>query len=861
MRCATSRGLVLTVGLLHAPVAHAGLIAAMLEPPPTAEQCLCGGQSGWIGAPDAEGCVREFKFPPVGGYTDDCEDELNLPPGITTWRPFVSTCWRTYIPGTSSAFAGTGTDPDPGWSCPDGCVPNWELRGFAPSLDLRFGAVQGDYLPMTVEPAASTSPLASASGLRGSPRSPHTRGVLGSAVDLITGQPLVQEIDFELPFGNTVFRHMRTYSQYPQFRIENHDARDGNPDYRLNESGMFWDATGFGWMIGHSPLLLIDAAYAGWDTGAPFELTTQQQIERCMFLPDAHRAIPFMSLQNGRYEAPPRFDAALSHNAELPADFDQPEPNPDPGEFVDKHRWIKKPTEWTVWLQNRSMKYTMMPVYDDIRWHNGSGASLNDYPPPSSTDVCAHDSYLFGRPHYAVATKIEDEWGNRIEIDYCSFKQRPVHNGLNQATGCSTCQQDCSAKGMIEQVRLIAGRAGVGENTADRVAYRLVYVYRPGPLISLRDGLQNYSDFAQPMVHEVYVVPGDVEVPAGCRMIPDDRVNAVHASYDFENALECLTSLHALTWDAALESEFSGSTQWLDKWIIRVRYLYADNNAMFEEVSQNHYEIAGLFHGCALRLIQTSVTHREHPESFDEEPVPLETSDRTEHTVYRYRWNFDGVMRETGELRAIYRHATLERLREALVDQGALPPESHTTWPLQVHLMLDEDVPEPQLPESPDLLGWADQSFDAWHEARVGALRYGDGAGDQPGTIDNLGERPAEFFRSAFHKEMVDDYLRGVPNDPTASSPQKRMPVLLTDGVATHVDRAGTQRRAYRLYRFLMMSTDPSARTVPPCPGATHPDTLCGSADDTDAVEAGRVFTLDSSIPGSKRTGRMDQSP
>jgi hypothetical protein len=56
---------------------------------------------------------------------------------------------------------------------------------------------------------------------------------------LITGQPLLQEIDFELPFGGAVFRHVRTYSENVSALIADDDvsgdAASDNPDAR------FWD--------------------------------------------------------------------------------------------------------------------------------------------------------------------------------------------------------------------------------------------------------------------------------------------------------------------------------------------------------------------------------------------------------------------------------------------------------------------------------------------------------------------------------------------------------------------------------------------------------------------------------------------
>jgi YD repeat-containing protein len=781
--------------------AAADAAGLMDPPPPTAEECLCGGTDAWIGAPDDASCFREFKFPPEGGYTDSLDDELNLPPGISEWRPFVSTCWATYQLGAAVPFSGDDDGPNGGLECgSEQCMPNWSLRGFAPSISLRFGVAQGEFGPVSLDPALGTLPLAPASGSYGSPRSPITRPTIGDTVDLITGQPLVREVDFELPYGNTVFRHIRTYSQVPELKMEDHSALSGSADYRLAESGLFWDATGYGWMIGHSPLLLIDAAYAGWDLGVPYDNGEQRSVERCMFLPDAHRSIPFHSLKDeGRYEAAPRFDAVLGHNG-------------DPDDFVTDgsgHHWEVKPTEWSVWLQGRSIQYTMMPVYDDLQWNGSNANSINQYPAP--IDVCAYDEYRYGTPHYAVATKIEDEWGNRIEIDYCSFKQRHSDSVANGSSGCATCCQECSSKGTIEQVRLIAGREVEGATESDRVAYRLVYVYRPSGVLNTHGGEQEYVERMQPMVHEVYVVPGDVNVPAGCRTVARQPfVDAMEVSSD---TLEILNAYHAVTWDETAEIAHSGDASWMDEWIIRVKYLYAEDAEPFTSyISQNAQTTSGIQPGCQLRLLQASVTTRTEGDPYDEVAEMVES---TSHTIYRYRWNYDGSQREIGQLRAIYRNDTLNRMRTgAGVPQSGLVQES---WPLHVHVMLDEDPPGgggTSGEHVPDLIEWADQSYDYWNEDRVG----------KASLVDNLigeGTYPdaAPFHLSQFHREMVEEYLDGVPNDPPggASTSREEQPVLCLDGAATHVTRVGGQSRPFRLYRFLMASSKDGEVTLPPC--------------------------------------------
>lgn len=549
----------------------AGICGAVAADPPTAEECLCRDAGKRPGAPEAEDCYRTIPFPPLGGYS--------APPGTTP--PFASVCWGTHREIETGSWLGPPL-PEGG----EGCDPLFDLRGYAPSIYTKVGVLQGDYLPVSHHASVSTHPLAGAGGVFHGPLSTATRPALNDVVDLITGQPLIRESDFELPFGTTVFRHIRTYSQIPMFTRESSDAMDYPTGTGPFESGLWWDVTGYGWMVGHSPLLLIDAAYAGWDTGEPYDGEAQNHIERCIFLPDAHRAIPFMSLgEDGRYEAPPRFDAVLSHNGD-PADFES--------NSGDRHHWEEFPTEWNVWLQNRGLKYTMKPVYDDMQV-NSSGVSLNQYPPPAT------QSHLYGRPFYGVATRIEDPQGNRIEIDYCSFEQKPCGSSSD---GCANCCQACSAKGTIDQVRLVVGGAS---NESPEIVYRLVYVYREGSTFAVSAHDTGYPDMTQPVLHEIYVLPGDVEVDPGCRTIEREVFDAILDEYEFEGeAMECFAELSQITW-----ADQPGVTdEWLDEWVIRVRYSYVDDHAFFQDLDYDGCASSGPWNGMEPRLVQASVTTR-----------------------------------------------------------------------------------------------------------------------------------------------------------------------------------------------------------------------------------------------------------
>ncbi len=47
------------------------------------------------------------------------------------------------------------------------------------------------------------------------------RPMHGQVMDLITGHPLITEVDLELPFGSTVYRHVRTYGEPSALAVEN----------------------------------------------------------------------------------------------------------------------------------------------------------------------------------------------------------------------------------------------------------------------------------------------------------------------------------------------------------------------------------------------------------------------------------------------------------------------------------------------------------------------------------------------------------------------------------------------------------------------------------------------------------------
>ena len=192
-------------------------------------------------------------------------------------------------------------------------------RGAWP-LQLNLSGMFGppEFPPRTLDPVAGSMPLISSVGRHvGSPvpylETPTQSGI----VDLIFGRTLLQAMDFELPFGGAVFRHIRTFGT--SFN-DHHWGGD-----------CFWDWNGAQWMMGENPIFLIDAQPRWGKIGAYVDMPAP----RCYFIPDAHHAIPFIYDANvDRYIAPPWFDALMSHNGDDP------------------------PTEYYVWLNRQSIKYT-----------------------------------------------------------------------------------------------------------------------------------------------------------------------------------------------------------------------------------------------------------------------------------------------------------------------------------------------------------------------------------------------------------------------------------------------------------------------------------------------------------------------
>ncbi len=478
-----------------------------------------------------------------------CTMHFGEPPGSPCDVPdFESRCWAGYHQGRPCWYAGGSEETGTG-------MLNWSPgQGFGPA----------DFPPLATAPAASSTPLLSReSAHSGGDIAYPERAMHQGVMDLATGTPLLQEIDFTLPFGGAVFRHVRTYGQNVA------DEWNSHPDdfvaqvaeyaeYDFPQAG-FWDWNGVNWMMGENPLFIIDARWRH---------LVEEGGKRCYFVPDAHHSIPFNWVPGTtRYEAPPWFDAVLSYSDDGVMD-------PDTG------TWSTMPEYFYVWLHRGAVKYTIKAIYEDLPWYeydtddDADGLVVHMHAAPFETGDPPRP-VGFGWPYYGITTQIEDRYGNTIRMHYCDFRQTDCDNPDTAA--CNECCQNCHQKGQLKAVTLHA--AGMA---ADEAVWTLVYVHR-----EFRVPWSN-AMARQTAVHSLYVYEGYVDPDTiNClTLAPEDFPSATYVGplQGEEPPLECereqpdgVHGIHALNaYDAVEHADLpSGS-------VFHVRYMY-------EEMDYLHY--------------------------------------------------------------------------------------------------------------------------------------------------------------------------------------------------------------------------------------------------------------------------------
>lgn len=94
------------------------------------------------------------------------------------------------------------------------------LSDFRLNLSLLAGPGPAELPPRSVDPTRGSYALVSADArLRARTMAHPARPTHAGTIDLVTGVALHQEMDFELPFGGAVFRHIRTNADNPTLRF------------------------------------------------------------------------------------------------------------------------------------------------------------------------------------------------------------------------------------------------------------------------------------------------------------------------------------------------------------------------------------------------------------------------------------------------------------------------------------------------------------------------------------------------------------------------------------------------------------------------------------------------------------------
>jgi len=404
------------------------------------------------------------------------------------------------------------------------------MTGFPLNVSLWQAVSPCDYPPISNNQLLSTSPLITGETSSFIGQSPfRERAVHNGLIDMVTGLPLIREVDFELPFGGAVFRHVRTYSEVPMPAI--------TPDYQVeyaaqSSDGAMWDWNGMNWMMSENPLFLIDCSMEGLvESGDP---------PRCYFIPDAHHSIPFIKSSSteypNRYVAPPWFDAVLKAG-----------PN----------NQQNKPASFELWLHGGAIKYTIEAHYEDM-WLARDGVRADERPNWVQGSQGLENIGGFGIPNYGLVKQIEDRYGNKVVITHC--EQYQTDCDIAGVEGQECCQ-NCDQKGQIRFIKLVP--AG-----ASSAAWTLIYVHRGFANESVppdvdTDPAKYWPHLRdQHSLHSIRVFEGDLNESS----IPSCQGLTIPAERFCE-----LTSLPRLD-----EVEPTSLDEGFDNWQIQCKYLYSE---------------------------------------------------------------------------------------------------------------------------------------------------------------------------------------------------------------------------------------------------------------------------------------------
>ncbi|MBK7406253.1 MAG: hypothetical protein IPJ41_17015 [Phycisphaerales bacterium] len=292
------------------------------------------------------------------------------------------------------------------------------------------------------------------------------RPTLDRKVDLVTGLPLVQVTDLELPFGGATFRLTRTRSGMRPDAL----PPPGMLSQRVSAPDAWWDWAGMGWMLSENPLLVIDSALPD---------VTGDQPYTSWFIVDAHHSIPFQLIEaTGVYEAPPRFRSRMTHDGEWGVVATKAD-----GKHI--YGWVDRPKQYDIFLYDGALHYTFVALWEDVPpnlWDSsilggGGGiveSSFHDRPLlPDALNDPQHSPWTsdvnpgIGLPYYGLCTKVEDQYGHRVDIEYCSVLGAQMDD--SSTADCVECMRRTVQKGQIRDIKL---------STRGEVQWTLLYAHR-----------------------------------------------------------------------------------------------------------------------------------------------------------------------------------------------------------------------------------------------------------------------------------------------------------------------------------------------------------------------------------------------
>lgn len=787
-------------------------------------------------------------YPTLGlEAAEDCElFNTTLPMG-SHWVP--SACWWPRY-GAQYQCAGSpngpcgGSDSDrwnDGWDWL-ACVQHMgTLGGFPLNVDLNVGIGPAGLPPLSYSVAEGTSPLVPPSATSDGGQVRWPRQLVGETVDAVTGTPLIQETDLALPFGSATFRHTRTFGQYHELRHEMLSTGDeGLASVARNAvpGGEFWESTGNGWTMTTSPVLLIDVQYqvlAGEPGGA----------RRCVFMPDAHHAISFIqdtTSDSGVYVAASHFGAQLSHNGTWVPDSSNPS-----GGY-----WSIRPTVYRVWLYDGAVCYTIKPRYEDVfpgfipTQEDRDDGMYSDHDTPDQLGACYNSL-----PYWGLAERIDDRYGNCIDLEYCEFRARNyVHPDEDPNPDCQECTVNYNEKGQVARVRLLSGVEfdatsdwmNGGEWQADPdhpdahpfdwsgspepgiVEWTLLYTYRSfwtgyayenpdDPELSFPHAFAREN-----AIHSIHAYEGEREagLDPTCRTIhfeeffnPSSAGNGGSGAGWYKSHDPNLADLDPID---TLELEvFASEDPYGDDWAYAVHYMYAEplrrdrDESTVESEDDDWYEAAYAY-SCgnargAARLLKTTVTQRLH------EPDGSSWEDESTYRLYRYDAagpsgaagdpvGYVHGRHQTTTLQHLYDHAAIMQMLSELNDES--PQHEWTVNDLITGIGPDGTLLDERLTE----FGEDGDEIPEWDTRASRSLWEWDGPlvpSNYARDNDMTGDWVA-FQASQFAQVLAGADFAALPNTKS---------MFLVPGVAMHAERGiGGAERYFRTYRFYVSEQD-----------------------------------------------------